>query len=60
MIFAWYVVLQMGDEKGSNPRLAVVSANAIVAKGAERALPTTVRRSKETPKVDNHRIAERT
>ena len=45
---------QTGDEKGIIPIFATVKANAMVAKGADRALPMTVRRSKEIPKVDNH------
>jgi hypothetical protein len=52
--------LQTGDSNGSSPRFAVVIAIAIVAKGAERALPTIVRRSSEMPNVDSQKIAERT
>ena len=42
----------MGDSKGSNPTLATSKAKAMVAKGADKALPTTVRRSKEMPNTD--------
>jgi hypothetical protein len=52
--------LQTGDSNGSSPRFAIVIASAIVAKGAERALPTIVRRSSEMPNVDSQKIAERT
>ena len=41
------------------PRLATVSAKAMVASGAESALPTTVRRSNDKPNVDNSRRAVR-
>lgn len=54
------IALQMGDSNGSKPKFAVVNASAMVAKGAERALPIVVRRSRETPKVDNQRIKVRT
>lgn len=52
--------LQTGDVKGTNPRLATEIASAMVARGAESALPITVRRSREIPKVDRSKIAERT
>lgn len=52
--------LQIGDSKGTSPRLAVVSASAMVARGAERALPRVVLRSSATPKVESHKIAVNT
>lgn len=52
--------LQTGDEKGTTPRLATVKASAMVARGAESALPTMVFRSSVIPKVDRSSIAERT
>lgn len=40
--------------------LAVVNARAIVARGAESALPIEVRCSIETPKVDKRRTTVKT
>jgi hypothetical protein len=38
------------------PQLATISASAMVARGADKAFPTTVRRSNDAPKVDNQSI----
>ena len=54
------IILQIGDWNGKRPMLAVSNASAIVASGALRALPTTVRLSRDIPKVDNHKIKVRT
>ena len=55
-----WTFLQIGESKGTNPKLATVNAMAMVANGAERALPTVVRRSNETPNVESHKMALRT
>lgn len=49
-----------GDENGTRPRLATVKASAMVARGAESALPTIVRRSRVIPNVESSRIADST
>jgi hypothetical protein len=49
-----------GDTKGTRPRFATVNARAIVANGAERALPMVERRSNETPKILSSKMADRT
>lgn len=41
------------------PILATISAKAIVARGADKAFPRTVRRSNVNPKVDSNRMAVR-
>ena len=48
-----------GDSNGITPRLATIKANAMVAKGADKALPTTVRRSSVKPNADNNKSAVR-
>lgn len=59
----YYIIrryLHTGEVKGTTPRLATIRASAIVARGADKALPTTNLRSRVMPKVDRSRIAEST
>jgi hypothetical protein len=53
-------MVYMGDTKGTIPRLATISAKAMVAKGADKALPNMVRRSKVTPKTESSKTAVKT
>ena len=52
--------LQTGETKGMIPRFATVNARAMVASGADSALPTMVRFSNEIPKTLKSNTAERT
>ena len=52
--------LQTGDENGSMPTLATINASAMVANGAESALPVTVLLSNDMPNVLNQKITVKT
>jgi uncharacterized membrane protein (UPF0182 family) len=49
----------MGASKGTIPTFATNKARAMVANGAERAFPTTVRRSNDIPNVLSSSIADK-
>jgi hypothetical protein len=53
------MALYMGDPKGITPMLAMIKASAIVAKGADKAFPITVRRSREIPNALRRRMPVR-
>ena len=53
----WLIVLYRGDAKGTKPRLATVKAKAMVASGADKALPSVVRFSSVIPAVLSKRMA---
>lgn len=54
------VHVQTGDTNGKSPRFATIKASAMVAKGADSALPMVVLRSSDIPKVESHKTKVKT
>jgi len=55
-----FIMSYIGEENGMIPTLATINARAMVANGAERALPRVVRRSNVIPNVERSNTADKT
>mmetsp|Transcript_65696 Transcript_65696/g.73300 ORF Transcript_65696/g.73300 Transcript_65696/m.73300 type:complete len:224 (-) Transcript_65696:348-1019(-) len=55
-----FTTVYIGEWNGIIPTFAAINAIAMVANGADKAFPKVVRRSKEAPNVDSHRIIVKT